>query len=99
MSADGVRDHLGRPIRVALLEPTGNRLFHVEAHAFALEANFDLARFHSNEFELEWPPRSGTMQRFPEIDRIAWFDLPTARKKILPGQRGFLDELERQLRE
>jgi predicted NUDIX family NTP pyrophosphohydrolase len=63
-------------------------------HAFALEADFDLSNFRSNEFEMEWPPRSGKMQRFPEIDRIAWFDLPTARKKILPGQRGFLDELE-----
>jgi len=67
-------------------------------HAFALEADFDLSSFSSNLFEMEWPPRSGQLQKFPEVDRIAYFDLLTARKKILPGQRGFLDELERQLR-
>ena len=64
-------------------------------HAYALEADFDLSAFCSNDFELEWPPRSGMLQKFPEVDRIAWFDLATARKKILPGQRSFLDELER----
>jgi predicted NUDIX family NTP pyrophosphohydrolase len=68
-------------------------------HAFALEADFDTARFRSNDFELEWPPRSGRKQRFAEIDRIAWFDVTAAKKKILPGQRGFLDELERKLKE
>ena len=67
-------------------------------HAYALEADFDLSAFRSNDFELEWPPRSGMLQKFPEVDRIAWFDLATARKKILPGQRAFLDELERTLR-
>jgi predicted NUDIX family NTP pyrophosphohydrolase len=66
-------------------------------HAFALEADFDITAFSSNLFEMEWPPRSGKMQKFPEVDRIAYFDLATARKKILPGQRGFLDELERKL--
>lgn len=66
-------------------------------HAYALEADFDLAGFRSNDFELEWPPRSGAVQKFPEVDRIAWFDIATARKKILPGQRAFLDELERKL--
>lgn len=64
-------------------------------HAYALEADFDLSAFCSNDFELEWPPRSGMLQKFPEVDRVAWFDLATARKKILPGQRSFLDELER----
>ena len=64
-------------------------------HAFALEADFDLAGFRSIDFEMEWPPRSGTMQKFPEVDRIAWLNLPTAREKILPGQRAFLEELER----
>ena len=64
-------------------------------HAYALEADFDLSAFCSNDFELEWPPRSGMLQKFPEVDRVAWFDLATARKKILPGQRAFLDELER----
>ena len=67
-------------------------------HAFALEADFDLAGFASNDFEMEWPPRSGKRQRFPEIDRIAYFDLATARRKILPGQRAFIEELVAHLR-
>jgi len=62
-------------------------------HAFALEADFDLTNFTSNLFEMEWPPRSGRMQSFPEVDRIAWFGIATARKKILPGQLPFIDEL------
>jgi predicted NUDIX family NTP pyrophosphohydrolase len=62
-------------------------------HAFALEADFDLTNFTSNSFEMEWPPRSGHMRSFPEIDRIAWFGIATARKKILPGQMPFIDEL------
>jgi predicted NUDIX family NTP pyrophosphohydrolase len=55
--------------------------------------------FASNEFEMEWPPRSGKMRRFPEVDRIAYFKLATARRKILPAQRPFIDELVQQLRE
>lgn len=68
-------------------------------HAFALEADFDLAAFSSNRFEMEWPPRSGKQQAFPEIDRIAYFPLATARKKILPGQRAFIEELVQKLRQ
>ena len=67
-------------------------------HAFALEADFDLAGFVSNEFEMEWPPRSGTMQRFPEIDRIAYFDEATARQKILAAQMPFIDQLVARLK-
>lgn len=66
-------------------------------HAFALDADFDLAGFSSNEFSMEWPPRSGRQQSFPEIDRVAYFDIATARRKILPGQRAFVDELVRKL--
>jgi predicted NUDIX family NTP pyrophosphohydrolase len=62
-------------------------------HAFALQADFDLSGFSSNQFEMEWPPRSGQRQRFPEIDRIAYFDVATARRKILPGQRPFIEEV------
>jgi predicted NUDIX family NTP pyrophosphohydrolase len=62
-------------------------------HAFAMEADFDLDTFSSNLFEMEWPPRSGRKQNFPEIDRIAYFSVATARRKILPGQRAFIDEL------
>lgn len=67
-------------------------------HAFAIEADFDLAGFSSNRFEMEWPPRSGKRQSFPEVDRIAWFGLATARRKILPGQRPIVEELVKRLR-
>ena len=66
--------------------------------AFACEADFDLARFASNEFEIEWPPKSGRRQSFPEIDRIAYFALPIAMTKILPYQQPLIRELERRLR-
>jgi len=62
-------------------------------HAFAMEADFDLSRFSSNQFEMEWPPRSGKRKAFPEIDRIAYFTVTKARRKILLGQRAFIDEL------
>jgi predicted NUDIX family NTP pyrophosphohydrolase len=62
-------------------------------HAWALEADFDLSSFASNMFEIEWPPRSGRRQAFPEIDRIGWFDMATAMLKILGYQRPLLEEL------
>jgi predicted NUDIX family NTP pyrophosphohydrolase len=62
-------------------------------HAFACEGDFDPALLRSNDFEMEWPPRSGKRASFPEIDRAAWFDLVQAREKLLPAQRPFLDEL------
>jgi predicted NUDIX family NTP pyrophosphohydrolase len=62
-------------------------------HAWAFEADFDLSRFSSNLFELEWPPRSGRRQNFPEIDRIAYFAFPTALRKIIAYQQPFLLEL------
>jgi predicted NUDIX family NTP pyrophosphohydrolase len=64
-------------------------------HAFALAADFDLAGFASNTFEIEWPPKSGRRQTFPEIDRIAYFTLPVARVKILAYQLPLLSELEK----
>ena len=65
-------------------------------HGFAIEADFDLSAFASNQFEMEWPPHSGQQQSFPEIDRIAYFDVATARRKILPAQRPFIEELVKQ---
>jgi len=62
--------------------------------AWAFEGNCDPAQLRCNEFQLEWPPRSGRRQRYPEIDRIAWFGLPQARRKLLPAQRALLDRLE-----
>ncbi len=66
-------------------------------HAFAIEADLDLAPFASNTFEIEWPPRSGRRKSFPEIDRIAYFALPVALTKILAYQRPFLADLEKRL--
>jgi predicted NUDIX family NTP pyrophosphohydrolase len=61
--------------------------------AWAVEGDFDAASIKSNVFELEWPPKSGKRQLFPEIDRGAWFDLATARQKIVKGQVPVLDAL------
>jgi predicted NUDIX family NTP pyrophosphohydrolase len=66
-------------------------------HAWAFEADFDIAAFASNTFEIEWPPRSGRWTSFPEIDRIAYFALPAAARKILPYQLPLLRELEQRL--
>jgi predicted NUDIX family NTP pyrophosphohydrolase len=66
-------------------------------HAFAFEADFDLAGFGSNSFEIEWPPKSGRRQSFPEIDRIAYFTLDLAMTKIIAYQQPLLRELEERL--
>ncbi len=61
--------------------------------AFALEGDFDPATLRSNTFELEWPPKSGRMQSFPEVDRAQWFAPDEARHKILAGQSEFIGRL------
>jgi predicted NUDIX family NTP pyrophosphohydrolase len=61
--------------------------------AWALEGDFDTKLLRSNTFSLPWPPRSGKLQEFPEIDRAEWFPLDIARRKILKGQAEFLDRL------
>jgi predicted NUDIX family NTP pyrophosphohydrolase len=60
---------------------------------FAAEGDLDPAAIHSNSFEIEWPPRSGRKQSFPEIDRAGWFGLDPAREKIIDGQRPFVERL------
>jgi len=62
-------------------------------HAWAAEGDCDAGTLRSNLFRMEWPPRSGKFEEFPEIDRAAWFALPEAREKILKGQEPFLLEL------
>jgi predicted NUDIX family NTP pyrophosphohydrolase len=64
-------------------------------YAWAVEADCDPDAIKSNMFSMEWPPRSGKRQEFPEVDRAGWFTLEVAKQKILPGQVGFLEELER----
>jgi predicted NUDIX family NTP pyrophosphohydrolase len=61
--------------------------------AWAVEGDLDLATVESNTFEMEWPPKSGRTATFPEIDRAEWFDVATARTKIVPAQAAFLDRL------
>lgn len=61
--------------------------------AWAAEADFDPGTLASNTFAMEWPPRSGSEREFPEVDRAEWFDLETARRKILPAQAELLDRL------
>ena len=62
--------------------------------AWAVEGDLDPETAVSNAFEMEWPPRSGRKQDFPEIDRVAWFDLVEARVKIKAAQTAFLERLE-----
>lgn len=66
--------------------------------AWAGEADFDPAQLDSNTFALEWPPRSGREQEFPEVDRAEWFAVDEARRRILPAQAEFLDRLLEHLR-
>jgi predicted NUDIX family NTP pyrophosphohydrolase len=60
---------------------------------WALERDCDTATLHCNTFSLEWPPQSGKMQEFPEVDRFQWFALEAAREKLLNAQAAFLDRL------
>lgn len=66
--------------------------------AWAVEGDFEVSDLRSNEFELEWPPKSGRRQRFPEVDRAMWCDPKTAREKLNPAQAAFVDRLLDQLR-
>jgi predicted NUDIX family NTP pyrophosphohydrolase len=71
-----------------LKQPSGKLVY-----AWALEGDCDAAAITSNTFSMEWPPKSGVSQDFPEVDRAAWFDVSAAREKLLPGQLGFIDEV------
>lgn len=68
-------------------------------HVWALEGELDETKVQSNSFEMEWPPRSGKQQAFPEVDKAAWLSLPEAKEKINPAQAGLLNELENLLQE
>lgn len=92
-------EELGAPVSgdFTALAPVRQRSGKV-VRVWAVEGDFDPARIRSNSFSLEWPPRSGRYQDFPEVDRAAWFDLDTARQKILPAQLPLLEELAAGLR-
>ncbi|HLZ14995.1 MAG TPA: NUDIX domain-containing protein [Candidatus Saccharimonadales bacterium] len=64
---------------------------------FAVAGDFDLERFHSNTFTMEWPPKSGVQQEFPECDRVAWVPLATAATKLVKGQAPFIGRLAEHL--
>jgi len=70
-----------------------------EVHVWAVAGDIDPDNLVSNTFSMEWPPRSGKKQEFPEVDRGAWFSFPEAEEKILKGQLGLLKELEKILKE
>ena len=84
----------GRFIRLApARQPSGKVI-----HAWAIEAaDLDPAAIRSGTFDMEWPPRSGRMAAFPEVDRAAWFDWTAAQVKILAGQRPILERLKERL--
>lgn len=89
-------EELGQPPPETELTPLGViRQTGKVVTAWAAHGDVDVDRIRSMNFEMEWPPRSGVRQSFPEVDRAAWFDLPTARQKILPAQQPFIDRVER----
>lgn len=89
-------EELGRPAPVGARIDLGelDQSSAKRVHAWAIEADFDAEHIVSNTFEMEWPPKSGTLVELPEVDRAAWFDVAAARTKLLPGQVGFLDRLK-----
>lgn len=64
-------------------------------YAWALKGEMDPTAIKSNTVELEWPPRSGKKQQFREVDKAGWFGLDEAREKIIAGQLGFIEDLEK----
>jgi len=79
----------GNPERLEPVKQAGGKV----VTAFALQGDLDLDGAVSNTFTLEWPKGSGTLREFPEIDRVAWVHVATARVKLLKGQRPLLDQL------
>lgn len=83
----------GEPLSLAPVRQAGGKIVHV----FAVEADVDPDAIRSNTFALEWPPRSGRVRSFPEVDRAAWFSLAEARRRIHEAQIPVLDELAARL--
>ena len=92
-------EELGRPAPAGALSSLGSirQAGGKVVHAWAEPGDIDVTRIESSTFSMEWPPSSGRMQTFPEVDRAAWFDLETARRMILAAQSTFLDRLEQLL--
>jgi predicted NUDIX family NTP pyrophosphohydrolase len=81
------------PFPLATVRQAGGKI----VQAFAVEGDLDPALVHSNDFELEWPPRSGRLQRFPEVAEARWLSLAEARAMMLPSQLPLLKALEGRL--
>ena len=82
------------PFPLATVRQAGGK--HVQA--FAVEGDLDPAKVRSNDFEMEWPPRSGRIERFPEVVEARWMSLAEARAMMLPSQMPLLDALETRLK-
>ncbi|MCK2244285.1 MULTISPECIES: NUDIX domain-containing protein [unclassified Crossiella] len=91
-------EELGLPVPEGELVPLGEARQSAKVVAvWALAGSVDLDRVVLGTFEMEWPPRSGKFAEFPELDRVAWFDLETAAVKLVKGQRVFLERLAARL--
>jgi predicted NUDIX family NTP pyrophosphohydrolase len=90
------QEELGQPPPEGEVSPLGSvrQAGGKIVHVWATPGDLDIERVHSATFEMEWPPKSGNMQAFPEVDRAGWFDVATAREKIVPAQEAFLERLE-----
>lgn len=82
------------PFELAKIRQAGGKW----VHAFAVEGDMDADAVTSNEFEIEWPPRSGRFERFPESEQARWMSLAQARESMLPSQVPLLDALEAKLK-
>jgi predicted NUDIX family NTP pyrophosphohydrolase len=80
----------GEPQPLAPIQQRGGK----QVHAFALEGDMDPAGLRSNSFQLEWPPRSGMIRQFPELDRVKWFPIAEACALAIPGQDALFLELQ-----
>ena len=81
---------VGTPLPLGRVRQTGGKL----VEAFAIEAGFEPSELTSILFEMEWPPRSGRTESFPEVEEARWFTLAEARERMLPSQQPFLDRFE-----
>jgi predicted NUDIX family NTP pyrophosphohydrolase len=91
----GTRLDGGTFIPLGEIKQTGGKI----VAAWAIEGDCNAASIRSNTFSLEWPPKSGKIAEFPEVDRAGWLDLAAAREKLLKGQLEFLDRLTNALAE
>jgi predicted NUDIX family NTP pyrophosphohydrolase len=86
----GVPPPDGEGIALGSIRQQGGKV----VEAWAMPGDLDVTRATSNTFVIEWPPHSGKMQSFPEVDRAQWFDLDAAHRKLVPAQGAFLDRLK-----